>query len=144
VKEAWMSILQANIAGSRVLDLFAGSGSLGLEALSRGAASVDFVETDRISIDVLRANMSSLGVRTRCRIIPKDAVRFARKLGPAAYDIVFADPPFRTDHAKRLIDAFRQTPFTQILGVEHRASVHLSGDRTETYGDISITFCYPS
>src|SRR5437667_4025382 len=70
VREAWFSILQQAIPGARVLDLFAGSGALGFEALSRGAVSVDFVETHRSSLAILKANSEALEVeigRASCR-----------------------------------------------------------------------------
>src|SRR5712671_1001396 len=68
VREAWMSILQSDIPGARVLDLYAGSGALGLEALSRGAVSADFVETASRSLRALEENIDSLGAGAAARI----------------------------------------------------------------------------
>src|SRR2546425_11303552 len=65
VREAWFSILQQSIPAARVLDLFAGSGALGFEALSRGAVAVDFVETHRASLAALKANAEALRVEGR-------------------------------------------------------------------------------
>src|SRR5882672_4520780 len=76
VKEAWFSILQQSIPDARVLDLFAGSGALGFEALSRGAVSVDFVETHRASLAALKANAEALRVEGRVTIHRGDALRF--------------------------------------------------------------------
>src|SRR5437899_4035158 len=128
VKEAWFSILQQSIPAARVLDLFAGSGALGFEALSRGAVSVDFVETQRASLAVLKANTQLLKVEDRVTIHRMDAVRFAERLQPAQYDIAFADPPYATDDAEQLAGIFRVTPFARILGIEHRPDVQLAGD----------------
>ncbi|HET7599898.1 MAG TPA: RsmD family RNA methyltransferase [Gemmatimonadales bacterium] len=142
VRESWMSILAPALLGARVADLFAGSGALGLEALSRGAAFVDFVELAPASLAALRANIEGLGVRARCAVRRGDALRFAERLPPAAYDVAFADPPYTTDAAERLVALFRRTPFARILSVEHRADLPLAGDDTRRYGDTALTFCY--
>ena len=142
MKEAWFSILQQSLPSARVLDLFAGSGALGFEALSRGAVSVDFVETQRVSLTALKANTQLLKVEDRVTIHRMDAVRFAERLQPAQYDIAFADPPYATDDAERLAGVFRATPFARILGIEHRPDLALTGDDTRRYGDTAITFVY--
>lgn len=142
VREAWFSILQQSIPGARVLDLFAGSGALGFEALSRGAVSVDFVETHRASIAVLRENSETLKVEDRVTIHRADAQRFARRLQPTVYDIAFADPPYATDDAERLVELFRMTPFARVFSVEHAADRPVAGDDTRKYGDTAITFAY--
>src|SRR5215210_1077270 len=74
VREAWMSAVAVDIPGARVLDLFAGSGALGLEALSRGAASAVFVETGAPALKALRANLDALGAAARASIVKTDAV----------------------------------------------------------------------
>jgi len=142
VREAWMSILSEAIPGARVLDLYAGSGALGLEALSRGAVTADFVEIGAASIKALAANIAALDVGPRCRVHKGDALRFAEKLAPGAYDLVFADPPYAHDAGLQLVQLFRQTPFGRILSVEHRAADPLPGDETRRYGDTALTFCY--
>jgi 16S rRNA (guanine966-N2)-methyltransferase len=141
VKEAWFSILGAAIPGARVLDLFAGSGALGLEALSRGAVSADLVEKHRHSLAALRANIAALDVAARATVHPADAMKFAEALPPGAYDVAFADPPYATPHAKELVALFRRTPFARIFAVEHAATVTLDGDETRRYGDSAVTFC---
>jgi 16S rRNA (guanine966-N2)-methyltransferase len=142
VREAWMSILQDAIPGARVLDLYAGSGALGLEALSRGAASADFVEISPPSLAALRENVAALGVEGRAAVHREDALRFAARLPPAAYDIVLADPPYTRDDAGKLVALFRQSPFARILAVEHPARTDVPGEDTRRYGDTSITLCY--
>src|SRR3954467_15650634 len=95
VREALFSILGA-LDGERVLDLFAGSGALGLEALSRGAASATFVERAPAALRVLRDNVADLGASAE--VVAADArahLRAARAQG-AQYDLVFLDPPYRT------------------------------------------------
>jgi 16S rRNA (guanine966-N2)-methyltransferase len=142
VREAWFSILQRSIPEARVLDLFAGSGALGFEALSRGAASVCFVETHRASLEVLRANATSLGVTQHVTIHRGDAMRFAERLQPGQYDVAFADPPYAGDEAERLAALFRATPFARLLAVEHAADHVVPGDDTRRYGDTAVTFLY--
>jgi 16S rRNA (guanine966-N2)-methyltransferase len=142
VREAWMSILGDALAGARVLDLFAGSGALGLEALSRGAASVDFVELAPASLAALRENIAALEVGTQCTVHRGDALRFAGRLAPHAYDVALADPPYTLPAASDLVRRFRETPFARILAVEHSADAHPDGDDTRRYGDTALTFCY--
>lgn len=142
VREAWMSILQDAIPGARVLDLYAGSGALGLEALSRGAATADFVELAPGSLGALTDNIAALGLETRATLHRGDALRFAARLAPASYDVAFADPPYNRDDAARLVALFRTAPFARILAVEHPARTEVAGDETRRYGDTAITFCY--
>jgi 16S rRNA (guanine966-N2)-methyltransferase len=142
VREAWFSILGERVAGATVLDLFAGSGALGLEALSRGAKRVEFVELLPGSLAALKANVAALGVSERVRIRRGDALRIAARLAEGAYDVALADPPYTTDHAQRLVDIFRERRFAAVLGVEHRATLALSGDETRRYGDVALTFVY--
>ena len=71
-----------------------------------------------------------------------DALRFAHRLQPAAYDVAFADPPYATDEAERLVTLFRATPFARAFSIEHSADRALAGDDTRRYGDTAITFVY--
>ena len=142
VKEAWFSILQESIPDARVVDLFAGSGALGFEALSRGAVAVDFVETHRESLTALKANTEALKVEDRVTIHRMDALQFAERLPANAYDVAFADPPYATDAAERLLALFRATSFARALSIEHSADLVLPGDATRRYGDTAITFVY--
>ncbi len=142
VKEAWFSILQQSIPDARVLDLFAGSGALGFEALSRGAVSVDFVEHSKASLAAIRDNATTLNVGDRVTIHRSDALRFAERLQPAQYDVAFADPPYASDEAERLVTLFRATPFARAFSIEHSADRALPGDDTRRYGDTAITFVY--
>lgn len=142
VKEAWFSILQQSIPDARVLDLFAGSGALGFEALSRGAVAVDFVETHRASLTALKANAEALKVEDRVTIHRMDAMRFAERLQPAQYDVAFADPPYATEEAAALARAFRASAFARVFSIEHSADQTIGGDDTRRYGDTAVTFLY--
>jgi 16S rRNA (guanine966-N2)-methyltransferase len=86
-------IAGGGLAGAAVLDLYAGTGALGLELLSRGAASVVLVERDRTALAAIRANLGALGVAAAVTVVPADVSAFARLAGPA-FDIVVADPPY--------------------------------------------------
>jgi 16S rRNA (guanine966-N2)-methyltransferase len=142
LKEAWFGALGGRVAGASVVDLFAGSGALGLEALSRGAAGVDFVEFSTRSLEALRANIDALGVADRVLVRRADALRFVAKLTLRAYDLAIADPPFSTDHAERLVAIFRTHPFAGTLTLQHRVDHAVEGDEVRRYGTHAITFLY--
>jgi 16S rRNA (guanine966-N2)-methyltransferase len=93
VRETLFNWLGAHIAEARCLDLFAGSGALGLEALSRGAGQVTFVEQDAAAVRALRAHLSEWQA-ANAQLQRDDALRYLRASAPQPYDIVFLDPPF--------------------------------------------------
>jgi 16S rRNA (guanine966-N2)-methyltransferase len=141
VREAWMSIVQPWLPGARVLDLFAGSGALGLEAISRGALLSDFVEIDARSLGALSKNVEALQAAEWSTIHRADALRFIEPLGAGAYDVAFADPPYRLGLAERVARRWLEVPFAAILGVEHEAHVAMpEGGDTRRYGSTAITF----
>ena len=141
VREAWMSALGGTVIGARVVDLFAGSGALGLEALSRGAASVVFVERARASVNVIRQNVKLLGAEDETPIVSDDVFRFLRRLeGPV--DLALADPPYGLGDAVTLVEGFVAAPFANELWLEHpfRESLPLpEGAKTRRYGDTALT-----
>jgi 16S rRNA (guanine966-N2)-methyltransferase len=139
-REAWMSIVNPLLPGARVLDLFAGSGALGLEALSRGAASADFVEIDAASLRAIRENGAHLGATENMSIHRADALRFVAKLEPFSYDVAFADPPYGQGGAARLAELWIERPFARLLGVEHEARDEMpAGGELRKYGRAAIT-----
>ena len=140
MREAWFNILQGSIPGARVLDLFAGSGALGFEALSRGAVSVDFVEKHTASLRVIHANASLLNVADQVTIHRTDAMRFTERLQPSAYDVAFADPPYAGDEAAELAKLFRAKPFARVFSIEHASDQSIEGGETRRYGDTAVTF----
>ena len=136
-----MSILQFDLPGARVLDLYAGSGALGLEALSRGAIAADFVEKDPTSFRILQENIEALGARDLATIHRKSALPFAEGLGALDYDVAFADPPYATGDAAKLAERWMSSPFSRILSIEHSATTEMpEGGETRKYGSTAITF----
>ncbi len=106
VKEAIFSMIQFDIEGRRVLDLFAGSGQLGLEALSRGAASAIFVDADKAAIEIIRKNIEKTKMTAVSRIINSDYKAALKSLsGREKFDIVFLDPPYATKNVSNAISA---------------------------------------
>jgi 16S rRNA (guanine966-N2)-methyltransferase len=140
-----MSIVQPVLVGASVLDLFAGSGALGLEALSRGALHVDFVEQAAASLRALHANIDTLGAGDRARVHRADAIAFMTTLAPGAYDVAFADPPYGHGLAGAVAARWLQSPFAAVIGIEHARTEMLPrvDDRAENvrhYGSTSLTF----
>lgn len=119
VRSDVLDALTADLPGARVLDLFAGSGALGLEAISRGAKSADFVETRPASLHALKANVVALKLRERTRVFKRDALPFAAALSANAYDITFLDPPYGSRMLDRVLDSWRATGFSRVLVAEH-------------------------
>jgi 16S rRNA (guanine966-N2)-methyltransferase len=141
VREAWMSILQRDLPHARVLDLYAGSGALGLEALSRGAVTAEFVEKDPSSFRVLQENIEVLGAGQLATVHRKPALPFAEALEALAYDVAFADPPYASGDAARLAERWMKSPFSRVLSVEHAAKDAMpEGGDTRKYGSTAITF----
>ena len=122
VRDAVLTMLEPDLPNARVLDLFAGTGALGLEALSRGARSADFVEFRPSSLHALRANIAALRVRERTRVFKRDAVQFAAALSADSYDVVFVDPPYESRQLDRVIASWNATGFSKVLVAEHARS----------------------
>jgi len=136
-----MSILQLDLPSAKVLDLYAGSGALGLEALSRGAASADFVEKDPRSLRALAANIESLDADAMTTVHRKAALPFAESLGSLEFDVVFADPPYAGGESVLLAERWTAEPFSRVLSVEHAANDDMPpGGSTRRYGSTAITF----
>ena len=140
VRARLLDLLAADLAGARVLDLFAGTGALGLEAISRGARSADFVEFRPSSLHALRANIASLRLRDRTRVFKRDALPWAAALTAGTYDIAFADPPYESRMLDRLVETWKATRYARILAVEHARTHELpSGSHREVIEETAIT-----
>ncbi|MGK2936155.1 MAG: 16S rRNA (guanine(966)-N(2))-methyltransferase RsmD [Gemmatimonadaceae bacterium] len=143
VREAWMSIVQPYLVGAKVVDLFAGSGALGLEALSRGAAVAHFVERHAKTFAVLQQNVETLGAGSWAVLYRQDVFTFLRGAGEGhcEYDVAFADPPYGGDDAAKLAACWLEKPFAKLLGIEHDSRVALPGNPdARRYGTTAISF----
>ena len=97
------NVLGDLVAGKKVLDIYAGSGALGIEALSRGAAEVTMVEADRSTAGLIRQNLEMLKVQDKARVVIQDALDFISSSG-GKYDIVLADPPYLANVSSQILD----------------------------------------
>jgi len=141
VREAWMSIVGPLLPDARVLDLCAGSGALGIEAVSRGAVSADLVEIAPPSLRAIQRNVELLGAGDAVRVHRQDALRFIEGLEAGAYDVAFADPPYDLGMAGAIAERWLAVPFASVLGIEHRRDETLPGDGDRRrYGQTAITF----
>jgi 16S rRNA (guanine966-N2)-methyltransferase len=147
VREALFSILGARVAGARVLDLFAGSGALGLESLSRGAASVTFVERAPAALRALRANVAALGAEAEIARADASAWLRAASGGARQYDLVFLDPPYGQAEAlgavlSDLLPAVLGADALVVAESDRRAPLKLTMPITDErrYGDTLIRF----
>ena len=101
VKESVFNIIQFDIEGRRVLDLFAGTGQFGIEALSRGAKSVDFVDSKAEAVKLIRDNLKLCGFTDKSSVYARDAFRFLE--GKEKFDLIFMDPPFNSPLAAKAL-----------------------------------------
>ena len=159
VRQALFNILGDRVEGARVLDLFSGSGALGIEALSRGAAHVTFVDRSGFSIRAIEANLRAL-VRTagggQVSLIRADAVTTIQKLAKqeAIFDLIFMDPPYSLDLARKTLMELSRCAIVSKVGwvvAEHNKrdplpenlegnNARLATQRVEIYGDTALTF----
>jgi 16S rRNA (guanine966-N2)-methyltransferase len=138
-----MKWLEKDLPGARVLDLFSGTGAVGLEALSRGAKSVDFVENGASALHALRANIKALRVTGKVRLFRKDAIQFVEAmpgLDLPPYDLAFADPPWTSRAADRLVAFWQEYPFSRVLAVETAPDHPLpDGGTRRILGEAAVT-----
>ncbi len=148
VREALFAVLEKRVQGARVLDLFAGSGALGLEAISRGAASVVFVESDAAAAMTVRRNaVAVIGDKDRFRIMPITALRALRRLR-GVFDIVLVDPPYDRGARDELVTLMQRSLVAPdgMVVVEHRSGEEVALPtslrvlRSTKYGDTTLTF----
>ncbi len=146
IKEALFSSIQFDIEGRRILDLFAGSGQLGIEALSRGAKSATFVDSSDVSINVIKQNLKNTHLQDNAQVIKGDYLSFCARCGEK-FDIVFLDPPYNAGVLEKAINAtspllseygkiFCEHPIELNLP-ETIANLHIC--KSYRYGKIAVT-----
>lgn len=148
IRQAFFNILRDKIIGARFLDLCAGTGLIGLEALSRGAKNVIFVEESRKLARAIELNIERLGYEAE--IICGDTRRVLPTLEPEAFDVVFADPPYRSKLASSILRSTGRNKLLAVDGVlviEHAANMLLSEECEglvrcdhRQYGQSALTF----
>lgn len=152
LKETLFNILGPSLEGTVVLDMFAGTGSIGIEAISRGAREVIFIESDRDAANLIRRNLGALGITSGFRIVQEDIFTSMRSLGRAGFqaDIVFMDPPYRwgpyADLLGTLFQAGIASASTRVI-LEHHSKAAVPGTesgyqctRTVRQGDKCLSF----
>jgi 16S rRNA (guanine966-N2)-methyltransferase len=140
LRDDMMKLLGDELKGARVVDLFAGTGALGLEALSRGARYCDFVENGPSALHSLKANVAALRLKEKTRIYDRDAIPFVERLPGDRYDIAFVDPPYGSRKLDRVVAWWKEVPFARLLMIEHAADHEgLPRGTTRRHGDSSIT-----
>ncbi len=146
VKENIFNILQDRTRGARVLDLFAGTGQMGIEALSRGAASCDFVDHDRAALAVIRKNLDGARLIDRARVHAVEFSAFLRSHQDAKWDLIFLDPPYGGKLLNEALFAAERFDILSENGIMVCESAvpdvldpHFSGGREYRYGTIRIT-----
>lgn len=140
LRSAWLGLLEAELKGASVVDLFAGTGALGLEALSRGAISCDFVENGREALHSLKANIAALRQTRHTRIFVRDAIPYVERIDQVAYDVAFVDPPYGSRKLDRIVARWHEIPFSRILGVEHAPDHELPRSKeTRRFEDSVVT-----
>ena len=107
IRNAMFNSLGNEVVGARVLDAFAGTGAIGLEALSRGAAHVTFIERDKIAQKILSNNVSSLDAQCETKTINSSVNSWIESSGAGTYDIIFADPPYKDPQFSTVSKLFR-------------------------------------
>jgi 16S rRNA (guanine966-N2)-methyltransferase len=112
IRESVFNVLGLSGDGTRVLDLFAGSGSFGIEAISRGAGSVHFVDSARRCVQMIDRNLHKVGAFDRCRITRREAVDFIRQWQGDSFDLVFVDPPFLSGQTEEVLRFLPESPVT--------------------------------
>jgi len=154
LRETLFNILGARVEGSRFLDLFAGSGAIGIEAISRGAASAVFVESHSAAVRLIRANLASLRIESGARVVLAEvaaAIRTLEKLPDTAFDFIFLDPPYAEEKqyegTLRALEKSLLAGESTIVIAEHRKTFELPASlgalervRILHQGDAALSF----
>ena len=152
VKQAIFNMVGQDIEGAQVVDLFAGSGALGIEALSRGASAVTFVDREPRGLAILRQNLEALGLKERSTVVRADVVRWLEG-SPAAIKgarLVFLDPPYEDVVMDRALKALDLLDTSATVVAEHSRRQQMPSlrrlriDRQRRYGDSMVTVMIPS
>lgn len=149
VKEAMYSILGKSIEDARVLDLYCGLGTLGIEGISRGASHVTFVDVDANSLKQLKFFIDKLEIESQTAIIKRDAIKAIKQMEPDSFDIIIMDPPYHVGCEVKTMEAIQKCKILKAGGicvVEHYEDNPLPQDvdglqlrKAKVYGDTSLS-----
>ncbi|UCG77724.1 MAG: 16S rRNA (guanine(966)-N(2))-methyltransferase RsmD [Nitrospirota bacterium] len=149
VRESIFNILSDKIENSRFLDLFAGTGAVGIEALSRGASECTFVESNSRRVKKLKNDLEALGLSGRSKVVHEDSMEFIVRAKKTLYDIIFADPPYDYKELEGILDNLANMDIIDsngIVVIEHSSKRKMQNTygniktvKTYKYGDTSIT-----
>ena len=148
VRKSLFDLIGDGIKGSTFLDLYAGSGAVGIEALSRGARKVVFVEKDTICIRIIRENLASCGLLSRAKIWQKDVLKFLPfLLKEERFDFIFVAPPYFKGLQNRTLDIIERDADEAVVIVQHSSKERVDFARggvkiirQRKYGDTVLTF----
>src|SRR5579872_5120877 len=153
MREALFNILGKLVPSAHIMDLFAGSGLVGFEALSRGASFLTAVEKTTICVDSIKTNAQKLGYEKKTKIIQTDFRKAIACLNPDQFNIIFADPPYMSEHSKLLVKLISQRKLLKangILVVEHDKRTCLEPEdptmrliESRNYGELAFSFLAP-
>lgn len=151
VKEAIFNIIAYYIKDAEVLDLFSGFGSLGIEAISRGAAHADFVEVNRKHVNIIKENLKISNLENKASVIKKDVFNYLEECNNS-YDLIFMDPPYQENMSKKALDLIIKNKILKKDGIiiSERSSYEkeleiedLKIYKKKKYGNSLVTFyCY--
>jgi len=148
VKGAIFNVL-VSVEDKKILDLFAGSGALGIEALSRGAEQVVFVDSSFNSLDLVRKNLEKLEFRDKSRLIKKNVLRFLKSESEGRFDLILVDPPYGKGLCQKVLEILSEKEFLNAKGVlviEHhkKEKIEKVGNfillQERKYGDTVVSF----
>lgn len=150
VKGAIFNVLGEKVLGSRVLDLFAGTGNLAIEALSRGSREAVLVEKNYEAYKIIQKNLELMGVNTKSKLLLMDAFKFIHKYPDEVFNLIFLDPPYRQELIPKVLQSLKDLPYLTPEGVivaETAKDEELTGDiypfeirKTGEYGDTKIWY----
>jgi 16S rRNA (guanine(966)-N(2))-methyltransferase RsmD len=150
MREALFNILGKLVPNAHIMDLFAGSGVIGFEALSRGASFLTAVEKNTVCVESIRASAEKLGYQKKTKIIQTDFRKAIASLNSGQFNIIFADPPYMSDHSKLLVKLVAQQKLLKpngVLIVEHDKGISLEPEdpsmrllECRHYGQSALSF----
>jgi len=148
VKESLFGIIRGRLPDAKILDLFAGSGSLGLEAISEGAKSCSFVDKSYKSVSGIKSNCKNLDVENITKIHNCSSTKFINKISQEPFDIIFIDPPYKNNLISKVVNRIFKAGILNKNGfivAESHSNEKINIDfgkivRTENYGDTKLTF----